>query len=310
MGSVGFPSRSARGGLSPGGHRSHDWLFPEGPCHVAQALADRLRPLRAGRRGRSGAIHAAEVRSAGRSQETVVRRDLGGAQVPGRRSSRHLGPHRGHCRRSHAAVALVRGVGVGRRVEDRERRDVVDTHLRRPGRLLDWLRRPRPEEPLYRVGRHGREQQPARPRLRRRHLQIARRRQDLGSHGAGALRAHLEDHRAPGRLEHGVRGRDRPGMGGGRRPWRVQDDRRRQDLEGRARDQRAHRRRRPRDGPARPQRPHRRRSPAPPPRLDLHQRRPRVGHLQEHRRWRLHGARSPPASRPATPAASASPFRP
>ena len=108
----------------------------------------------------------------------------------------------------------------------------------------------------------------------------------MDAHGPRELPAHRQDHRGPEGLEHGLRGGAGSGVVRRRRPRRLQDDRRRQDLEGRADDQREHGRHRPGDGPARPERAHRGRVPAPSPRVDLHRRRPRVGRLQDDGRRR------------------------
>ena len=71
-----------------------------------------------------------------------------------------------------------------------------------------------------------------------------------------------------------------------RRPRPLQDDRRREDLEPVADDQREHRRDRRRHGPAQPRRALRVGVPAAAPRLDADRRRPRVRDLQERRRRR------------------------
>ena len=62
------------------------------------------------------------------------------------------------------------GVVVGRRVEDHQRRHHLDAGLRERRLLLDRHRRDRPEESQHALGRHGRGQQPAHRRLRRRRL--------------------------------------------------------------------------------------------------------------------------------------------
>ena len=75
-----------------------------------------------------------------------------------------------------------------------------------------------------------------------------------------------------------------PLWGPGRRPRRLQDDRRRQDLAAGAGHRREHGRGRPGDGPARPRRDVRRQLPAAPAYVDADQRRPRFRHPQDDRR--------------------------
>ena len=94
---------------------------------------------------------------------------------------------------------------------------------------------------------------------------------------------------ADGRLRRGAG----PALGPRRRPRTLQDDRRRQDLEGVARPRREHRRDRRGHGSARPGRPLRRRLPAAPARLHADRRRPGVRDLQVRGRRRDAGARSP-----------------
>ena len=79
----------------------------------------------------------------------------------------------------------------------------------------------------------------------------------------------------PARLERRLRRRAGPALGRARRPRPLQDDRRRQDLEARARDQRAHRRQRRLARPAQPRRALRGCLPAPAARLDADRRRSR-----------------------------------
>ena len=144
-----------------------------------------------------------------------------------------------------------------------------------------------PKNPLVRLGRHRREQQPAQRRLRRRRLQVDRRRQELGERRAQEVRAHRQDRdrsRAT-RTSSTSRPRGRSGRPGGDRglykttdggkTWKPVLD-----------DQREHRRHRRRARPAQPGRALRRGLPAAPARLDADQRRPRGGHPQVHRRRR------------------------
>ena len=75
------------------------------------------------------------------------------------------------------------------------------------GRVLAGRGRRRSEELGRRLAGHGREQQPAQRRVRRRRLQVDRRRQDLEAHGARALRAHPEHRHRSAQLERRLRQR-------------------------------------------------------------------------------------------------------
>jgi hypothetical protein len=107
-----------------------------------------------------------------------------------------------------------------------------------------------PDQPERRLGRHRGEQQPAQRRLRRRRLQerptaaeVGERRPE-GLEHIGKILIHPKD---------GTPSTSRPRgrSGGGRRPRALQDDRRRQDVEGGPASTR-HRRHRRGDGPAEP----------------------------------------------------------
>ena len=109
-------------------------------------------------------------------------------------------------------------------------------------------RRRRSEGLERRLARNRREQQPAQRQLRRRHLQVHRRGQDLEADGARELRAHqniLIDPRNSNVVYVSAIG---PLWSVGRRPRPLQDDRRRTDVEGGPHDQSGHRRHRRRDG--------------------------------------------------------------
>ena len=77
---------------------------------------------------------------------------------------------------------------------------------------------------------------------------------DLDADGPRELRAHPEHPHRSARLERRLRERDWPAVERGRRPRPLQDDRRRQDVEGRPDHQRRHRRDRRGDGSEEPRR--------------------------------------------------------
>ena len=102
--------------------------------------------------------------------------------------------------------------------------------LRRRRFVLHRLRRPRSEKPEHRVGRHRREQQSAERRLRRRRVQVDRRRPLVDQCRPRQIRAHRQNPDRPARFGHRLRRRSRSALGPRRRSWPVQDHRRRQDL--------------------------------------------------------------------------------
>ena len=81
--------------------------------------------------------------------------------------------------------------------------------LRRRRLLLARRGHRRSEGLQHRLARHRREQQPAQRRVRRRHLQVHRCRQDVEADGARELRAHPEHRRRSAQLEHRLRHRHR-----------------------------------------------------------------------------------------------------
>ena len=115
------------------------------------------------------------------------------------------------------SVALLRRGRVGRRVEDDQRRHHLDAGLRQRRLLLDRRDHARPEESAHCLGRHRREQQPAQRLVRRRRLQVGRRRQDLEKRRPQNFRAHRHDRHRPARLEHRLRRRAGAAVGAGRR---------------------------------------------------------------------------------------------
>ena len=90
-----------------------------------------------------------------------------------------------------------------------------------------------PSNPDSGLGRHGRIEQPAEHVVGRRRLQVDRRREDLDEHGAPHLPPRQPHRHRPARHERRVRRGDRQPVGPGRRARRLQDDRRREDVEGR-----------------------------------------------------------------------------
>ena len=111
-------------------------------------------------------------------------------------------------------------------------------HLRAPVRQgsdrLDRRRVRRPVEQEHRLGRHRREQPAELRLLRRRRLQVDRRRQDLEEHGAQEDVPDRQDPDPSQEPGHRLRRRARPALRAERGARPVQDDRRRQDLERRS----------------------------------------------------------------------------
>jgi hypothetical protein len=159
---------------------------------------------------------------------------------PGGRSGRRGRQDRGHRRPPDESFDLVRGRRLRRRVEDDERRDDLDAHLRRPAELLDRLRRDRPGQPRCRVGRHRRERQRPARRLGHRPVPESGRREDLAERRARGVRAHRQNPRASRGRKHRARGRRGSALVFGRRPRRLPHAGRRRDVVERALHQRGH----------------------------------------------------------------------
>ena len=146
------------------------------------------------------------------------------------------------------------------------------------------LRRRRSEGLERRLARHRREQQPAQRALRRRRLQVNRRRQDLEAHGARDVRAHRQDPHRSAQLERRLRRGAGSAVLGRRRARPLQDDRRRRDLDGGAHDQRGHGHQRHRVRSEEPGHHLRLGLPAPPSRRTDDRRRSGRRHLQDDER--------------------------
>ena len=165
------------------------------------------------------------------------RRTLVPVRGPGRRQPSRV--DRGRAGRS---VDLLRGRGVGRRVEDHRRRPPLDTDLRQHAGRGDWRARGRALRSERRVGGHRRSVGHSRQRRDwRRHLQVGRRRTHVDAHGLRRDRPHRPHPRAsdePGHC-HCVRDRTHHGSAAGAR--RVPHDRRRRALGSRVVRRREHR---------------------------------------------------------------------
>ena len=175
---------------------------------------------------------AGDAADASRAAEARAARRLGRRPEVALHRPRHHGrPHRRLLRLRGRSLHLLGRHRLRRPAQDHQQR----RHLRAPVRPRKHrLRRRRlrgPVRPQHRLGRHRREQ-PAQLRLlRRRRLQIDRRRQDLEEHGAEEVfpdRPHRHPSQGP---EHRLRRRPRPALRTQRGARPVQDDRRRQDVE-------------------------------------------------------------------------------
>ena len=152
------------------------------------------------------------------------------------------------------------------------------------------------------VGRHRRGQQPPELVVGRRHLQVHGRRPLVEEHGPEEQQADREDHRRSGRLQRRLRRGARRSVGRRRRARRLQDHRRRNDLEPRAARRRRHRRDRPGDRSAQQQDALCRDLSASPRAVGHERRRRRQRHLEVHRRRPDMGeARNRVAGRPEGP---------
>ena len=135
-----------------------------------------------------------------------------------------------------------------RRLEDDRRRQDRRPGHRRLLRRHDRRDRRRREESRRRLGRRRRDADSRQRLVRRRRVEDDRRRQDLDVHGSQGDAADLARQHRPAQLRRRLRRRARPRLGAERRARRLQDDRRRQDLEEDPLPQRFDRRDRARDG--------------------------------------------------------------
>ena len=196
--------------------RNHD-ARPSPPYMPARHLVTLPAGLRAALCGaaRPPRLAACPPR-AGRVRRRPRRTHLGNAFVlplAQHRPGARIRAHRRHRRRSHRSQHLVRRGFLRERLEDGQRGDHLGPDLRQLRLLFDRRARARPQRPPHPLGRHRREQRPALYGIRRRGLQVRRRRALLPQHGAGDVPAHRHDRRSPRRFPHGVRGRAGPAVG-------------------------------------------------------------------------------------------------
>ena len=243
-----------------------------------------------------------------------------------RRAQHRLGdderPRRGDRRRARGlAPDGLHRRGLGRRLEVGQRRHDVQAGLRQAARAVDRRRDDRSEEPEDRLGRHRRILDAQQRLDRRRRLQVRRRRRQLDERGPRRHRAHREDPRRSLEDRHGLRLRAGQALVRQRRPRRLQDDRRRQDVdEGPEGRQPLDRLLDDLHGPAEPEHALRRHVGLPPQGLDvpLGRRQPRRRRARAAcssrptaaRRGRTSTRRARRACRPSPGAASRSPWRP
>ena len=190
--------------------RNHD-ARPSPPYMPARHLVALPAGLRAALCGaaRAPRITAPPPRPArrGRGRGRPRRTHLGNALVvplAEHRPGARIRAHRGHRRRPHRPQHLVRRGFLRERLEDGQRGDHLGPDLRQLRLLFDRRDRARPQRSSHPLGRHRREQRAALDGIRRRGLQVGRRRALLPQHGAGDVSAHRHDRRSPRRFPHGV----------------------------------------------------------------------------------------------------------
>ena len=168
------------------------------------------------------------------------------------RPGRHGRPHHRPLRLRGRPDHLLGRHRLGRAAQDRQQRHHLRASVRQGSDRLHRRRVRRAVEQEHRLGRHRREQ-PAQLRLvRRRRLQVDRRRQDLEEHGAEEVVPDRPDRRPSEEPGHRLRRRPRPAVRPERGARPVQDDRRRQDLGEDPLRRRQDRRHRHRHAPGRP----------------------------------------------------------
>ncbi len=228
-----------------------------------------------------------------------------GLQVPRDRPDAPERPVRRLRGAGERAAHDLRGDRLGGPVEVGEQRHQLGAHLRRSAGRLDRRHRRGRHRSEHRLGRHGRAHVLAQHLLGRRGLQVGRRGQDVDEHGAQGQPPHRPHRHRPEGPQHRLRGGAGASVFAERRARRVQDDRRRQDLDEVARGQGRWpdgRRGRPRHGSEEPEDPLCRRVRQGTAALDVQPGRPRQRHLQDRRRRQdLDEARRRPARRHAGP---------
>ena len=132
-------------------------------------------------------------------------------------------PH--HRRRgdSRQSGAGLRRVGLGRPVQDGQRRHDLDADLRSPIHDFDRRHRRRPPQSGRGVGWHRRGERAQQCFVRRRRLQDARWRQDLAELGTPGHAPHLAHRHQSAQHKHRVRGRPRAQYRTERRARRLHD---------------------------------------------------------------------------------------
>ena len=153
------------------------------------------------------------------------------AALPIHRPSLDVGPHLRPGRLRTQPGHLLRRHRSRRRLEDGQQRHHLRGAAPGPGADGDWRRRRVAVESGSGLGRHRRGEQPPEHVVGTRRLQIGRRRQDLDQHGTPHVAPHQPRAHRPARQQRRLRRGGGQSVGPGWRTRRVQDDRRRQDLE-------------------------------------------------------------------------------
>ena len=175
-----------------------------------------------------------------------------GVHLAVHRPGQHGRPHHRHLRLRGRPDHLLGRHRLRRPAQDDQQRRHLRAPVRQGGDRLHRRRLRRPVGQEHRLGRHRREQ-PAQLRLlRRRRLQVHRRRQELEEHGAEEDLPDRQDRHPPEEPGHRLRRRPRPALRPERGARPVQDDRRRQDLGQGLLRRRQDRRHRHADAPDRP----------------------------------------------------------
>ncbi len=177
----------------------------------------------------------------------------------------------------------------------------MDADLRRISRLFDRRHRAGAVESQHHLRRHRRTEQPPELVVWRRHLQVDRRRTHVRVHGTEGDADDRQSRRAPQGSEHRLRRGRRPPLRAESGAWRLQDDRRRQDLDEHEVHRQRHRLHRSRDAPDQPEHAVRGVVSAAPAALGLQRRRAGQRHLADRRRRQDVDTRhrQRPASQPA-----------
>ena len=147
------------------------------------------------------------------------------------RPGQHGRTHRRHRLRRDELLHLLRRIRNGWRLENHQQRHYFPANFRNVFGCIHWRYSYRSIESRHRLGWHWRSEQSPQCKLRRRHLQIHRRRKNFRAHGSRRFTNHRAHRHRSKRCKCRLRGRTRTLVRAEQDAGHLQDDRWRQNLE-------------------------------------------------------------------------------